>query len=82
MNEIEFFNHYGLRPLPGFNGKVNSYEIRGHNSGVWGTITLYEDSDGTSYKLRISTDTGGLIIKERRSFAAVLKAAVRELPKK
>lgn len=80
MNEIEFFNHYGLKPLPGFNGNVRSYEIWGHSSGVWGTITLHEDADGESYQLRITTDTGSSIIKRRRTFAAVLKAAVRELP--
>lgn len=82
MNEIEFFNHYSLKPLPGFNGEVRSYEIRGHNSGVWGTITLYEDSDGVDYQLRITTATGGTIRKKRKSLSAILKAAVRELPKK
>lgn len=82
MNEIEFFNHYSLKPCPGFNGKVRSYEIWGRNSGVWGTITLYEDSDGVDYQLRITTDTGGLIRKTRKTLSATLKAALRELPKK
>lgn len=80
MNEIEFFNYYGLSPRPSSDGQVRSYEIRGHNSGVWGTITLHEDADGASYQLRITTDTGSSIIKRRRTFAAVLRAAVRELP--
>lgn len=80
MNEIEFFNKYYLKPgSTDHAGKVLTYVIWGHNSGICGEIRKLDTVDGTIFILESTEREGGRVRETRKSFSAILKVALRKL---